>query len=234
VHLPHCYLPCDSQRPVRKSEVSRREFKLPEDVFLFSSFVNSYKITPPLFDIWMRLLQAVPDSLLWLLSPNRWVATNLRREAEVRGVNSERLVFSERLPLDIHLARHRIADLFLDTFPYNGHTTASDALRCGLPMVTCRGQTFASRVAASLLSSLGLEELIADDASQYEAIALRFAEDPEFRKQVKAKLEIAVQKSPVFDSKAYTKHLEEAFRQMWRRSCRGEQASPIVVGGRTM
>ena len=133
-----------------------RECGLPEKGFVFCSFNNSYKITPEMFDVWMRLLKAVPGSVLWLLEGNRFAPANLRREAEARGVAAERLVFAPRMPLPEHLARHRLADLFLDTFPVNAHTTASDALWAGCPVLTLAGETFVSRVAGSLLRAVGL------------------------------------------------------------------------------
>jgi predicted O-linked N-acetylglucosamine transferase (SPINDLY family) len=218
VYLPHCYLPCDGRRPTNTTRVSRQDFNLSEDEFIFCSFCNSYKITPQLFACWMELLQSVPKSRLWLLSHNRWVVENLCRRATEHGINADRLIFSERLPLDVHLARHRIADLFLDTFPYNGHTTASDALRCGLPLVTCQGSTFASRVAASLLSSLGLSELITDDLGQYTRLAQRLATERDELQQIKRQLENALATSPVFDGRRYTRDLEGAYRAMYSRT----------------
>lgn len=137
-------------------ELSRAECELPEAGFVFCCFNNGYKITPAFFDIWMRLLAALPDSVLWLLDANLWAKANLSREAAARGVMPERLIFAPRLPLPEHLARHRRADLFLDTLPYNAHTTASDALWAGLPLLTCAGNTFAGRVAGSLLRAIGL------------------------------------------------------------------------------
>ena len=155
---------------------------------MFCSFNNAFKINPPMFDIWMRLLRKVEGSVLWLLEPNTNVPDNLRREAERRGVNADRLVFAPRMTMEDHLARHRLADLFLDTLPYNAHTTASDALWAGLPVLTCLGTTFAGRVASSLLKAVGLPELITDSLQDYEALALKLAREPAALASIKAKL----------------------------------------------
>ena len=160
VYLPDSYQPNDSKRAISNRAFTRAELGLPADGFVFCCFNNNYKITPDVFDCWMRILERVPGSVLWLLEDNPTAAANLRREAEQRGVAPERLVFGSRLPLSEHLARHRLADLFLDTLPYNAHTTASDALWTGLPVLTQLGDTFAGRVAASLLTAIGLPELI--------------------------------------------------------------------------
>ncbi|MCR9292335.1 MAG: tetratricopeptide repeat protein [bacterium] len=228
VQLPVTYLPCDSQRPIATSEVTRQQFGIAEDAFVFCSFVNSYKITPCLFAIWMRLLKAIPKSLLWLSSHNRWVVENLTREARARGIEPERLVFSERLSIEDHLARHRLADLFLDTFPYNGHTTASDALRCGLPLVTCRGATFASRVAASLLEGLGLQSLITQSLQEYENLCLQLASQPRQLELAREQLIAALGSKKVFNSQYFTASLESAYEMMWRRACNGESPAPIT------
>src|SRR5262249_42315050 len=151
---------------------------LPDSGFVFCCFNNSYKILPDTFAIWMRLLKAVEGSVLWLLEDNPTAAKNLRREADARGVDPTRLIFAPRAPLDEHLARHRLADLFLDTLPYNAHTTASDAVWAGLPVLTCPGTSFASRVATSLLCTIGLPDLVMETAAAYEAKALELARDP--------------------------------------------------------
>jgi predicted O-linked N-acetylglucosamine transferase (SPINDLY family) len=175
VHLPHCYQPNDSGRPIAEATPTRAQCGLPEDGFVFCSFNNSYKITPAFFDVWMRLLSAVPGSVLWLLEANALVRDNLRNEARLRGVDPDRLVFAPKRPSAEHLARHRLADLFLDTLPYNAHTTASDALWAGLPVLTCVGETFAGRVAASLLRTVGLPELATASLEDYESLARKLA-----------------------------------------------------------
>ena len=178
IHLPDCYQPNDTKRAIAEPAPTRSECGLPEQGIVFCSFNGAYKITPAVFEIWMRLLKAVPESVLWLLSTNRLTEDNVRREAAARGVDPGRLVFCPPLHLPMHLARHRNADLFLDTLPVNAHTTASDALWAGLPVVTCVGDTFISRVAGSLLNTIGLPELVTFSLEEYEALALDLATNP--------------------------------------------------------
>jgi predicted O-linked N-acetylglucosamine transferase (SPINDLY family) len=178
----------------------------------------------------MRLLRAVPGSVLWLIEDNPHVAANLRREAALRGVAPERLVFARRLRQPEHLARHRCADLFLDTLPYNAHTTASDALWAGLPLLTCRGTTFPGRVAASLLRSVGLPELVAEDLRDYEARALALARDPARLAALALHLRTRGRQSALFDTQTYVRHLETAFAAMHARHRAGLAPAPIDVG----
>jgi predicted O-linked N-acetylglucosamine transferase (SPINDLY family) len=216
-YLPHSYQVNDRQRPISGREFTREELGLPPEGFVFCCFNASYKITPEVFDIWMRLLRAVPGSVLWLLAPEAAARDNLRREALARGVAAERLVFAARLPLPEHLARHRAADLFLDTLPYNAHTTASDALWAGLPVLTRLGESFAARVSASLLNAIDLPELITHTAAEYEARALELARHPERLGELRAKLAAHRLTTPLFDSALCTRHLEDAYRQMSER-----------------
>src|SRR5205085_10291466 len=171
-----------------KQPPARADVGLPETGFVFACFNNTYKIGPEMFDIWMRLLREVEGSVLWLLEDNPGVASHLQREAQVRGVDSRRLVFAPPRKPEDYLARLRLADLFLDTLPYNAHTTASDSLWMGLPLVTCPGQTFQSRVAASLLHAIGLPELVTASLAEYEALAEALARNPERLAALKAKL----------------------------------------------
>jgi protein O-GlcNAc transferase len=215
VQLPGCYQVNDSTREIAAHTPSRSECSLPERGFVFCSFNNSYKFTPAVFDVWMRLLKNVPDSVLWLLEGNRFAPANLRREAEARGVPAERLVFAPSLPLPDHLARHRRADLFLDTYPVNAHTTASDALWAGCPILTLVGSTFVSRVAGSLLRTLGLPELITTSLSEYEENALLLAMDPERLAELRARLETNRATSGVFDAARFARGLEAPYERMW-------------------
>ncbi|TWA66925.1 putative O-linked N-acetylglucosamine transferase (SPINDLY family) [Azospirillum baldaniorum] len=217
VRLPHCYQPNDRHRAIAERTPSRADCGLPEDGFVFCCFNSPYKLTPAVFDVWARLLRAVPGSVLWLYAGNPLVAGNLRGEAAARGVAPERLVFTPPRPLAEHLARHRLADLFLDTLPYNAHTTASDALWTGLPVVTCRGATFAGRVAASLLDTVGLPELVTDSPAAYEALALDLARDPARLAGLKARLAAARTASPLFDGDRFARDLEDAYRAIWQR-----------------
>ena len=214
VRLPGCYQPNDSQRQIATRTPSRADCGLPEQGFVYGCFNNSYKITAALFDVWMRLLRATTDAVLWLLESNASVRANLSREAAARGVDPQRLVFAPRRPLDQHLARHRLADLFLDTTPCNAHTTASEALWAGLPLLTCLGATFAGRVAASLLSALDLPELICADLAGYEAAALRLAANPDDLAELKARLARRRATTALFDGAAHARDLERALAQV--------------------
>ena len=200
---------------------------------VFCSFNETYKITPAMFDIWMRLLQAVPGSVLWLLASNRWAPDNLRREAQLRGVDPGRLIFAPRLSQAAHLGRLALADLVLDSLPVNAHTTASDALWSGVPVLTCPGDTFASRVAGSLLQTMGLFELMANDLEDYERKARELAEHPELLGGLKAKVRERRQASPLFDAARFARHLEAAYRAMWDRYARGEAPAAISIAPRT-
>jgi predicted O-linked N-acetylglucosamine transferase (SPINDLY family) len=222
VHLPGCYQVNGRNREIAASAPSRQDCGLPPRGFVFCSFNNSYKITPEVFAIWMRLLAAVPGSVLWLLASNDLVERNLRREAEGRGIEPGRLVFAPRLPLADHLARHRHADLFLDTLPCNAHTTASDALWAGLPLLTCVGRTFAGRVAGSLLAAIGLSELITASLEHYEGTALALARDPRRLSELRATLARNRDVAPPFDLPRSARHIEAAFAHMWETWRAGE------------
>lgn len=213
IHLPNSYQANDRRRRVAERTPSRAEAGLPESAFVFCCFNNNWKITAPVFEVWMRLLANVPGSVLWLLEDNRWAAENLRRQAASQGIAPERLVFCGRATNEEHLARHRLADLFVDTFPYNAHTTASDALWMGLPLVTCSGRTFASRVAGSLLRAVGLPELVAVSLEEYERLALSLAVDREKLQGMRARLSNR-EALPLFDTPLFCRHLEAAYRHM--------------------
>ncbi|HLH10430.1 MAG TPA: tetratricopeptide repeat protein [Methylovirgula sp.] len=215
VHLPDCYQPNDSRRRVADRTPPRAECGLPDTGFVFCCFNNSYKLTPKFFAIWMRLLAAVPGSVLWLYDANALVKGNLRKEAEKAGIDPARLVFAPRAGVAEHLARQRLADLFLDTLPYNAHTTTSDALWVGLPVVTMIGEAFAGRVAASLLCAAGLPELVTKTPAEYEALALKLAREPALLAEIRAKLNANRPTCPLFDCARYTRHLEAAFTRMW-------------------
>jgi predicted O-linked N-acetylglucosamine transferase (SPINDLY family) len=228
-YLPDCYLPHDATRAIADAP-SRREAGLPDKGLVFASFNNTYKFTPAMFDIWMRVLRAVPGSVLWLPKSHPAALTNLLREAEARGVAADRLVFAPLVESsEAHLARFRLADLFLDTLPYNAHSTTMDALWAGLPVLTCKGESFQARVAASLLTAAGLPELIASSAAEYEAMALHFAQAPEALAAIKEKLARNRQHAPIFDTGRFTRHLESAFMQMWKRYSQGERPATFTV-----
>ena len=229
VFLPNSYQVNDSKRFISERIVARNDLGLPPTGFVFCCFNNNYKIVPLIFDCWMRILKQVEGSVLWLLEDNAMAANNLRKEATARGVNAERLIFAKRMPLSDHLARHRLADLFLDTLPYNAHTTASDALWAELPVLTCPGETFAGRVAASLLQSIDLPELIAPTLKSYEQLAIDLAVRPEILATIKRKLAQNRLTTPLFDTKLFTKHLEAAYTAMYERHQAGLAPDHIVV-----
>ena len=188
VYLPHSYQPNDRIREIAQNSVTRVELGLPYDGFVFCCFNNNWKITPDVFDLWMNVLKRTPSSVLWLFENNKHAAENIRQEAQIRGVQPNRLVFAKRMPLAQHLARHKCADLFLDTSPYNAHTSSSDALWSGLPVLTRIGESFASRVAASLLNAIGLPELVTTSAVEYERMAIDLAQNPTKLASIKRKL----------------------------------------------
>ena len=214
LYLPECYQANDASRVIADRTPSRAEAGLPPQGFVFCSFNNNYKITPQMFDVWMRLLRHVPASVLWALEDNIGARCNLQREAEARGVEPARLVFAPRMPHAAHLARHRLADLFLDTLPYNAHTAASDALWAGLPLLTCTGNTFAGRVAGSLLHAIGLPELVTHSLADYEALALQLAANPARLSALRARLAVNRMTAPLFDTDRFRRHLEAAYLRM--------------------
>jgi len=217
VYLPDCYQVNDSKRRIAEHTPTRAEAGLPEQGFVFCCLNNSYKITPEMFDTWMRLLNKVKASVLWLFQSSADITANLLREAQARGVNPNRLIFAPRIPVEDYLARYRLADLFLDTLPYNAGTTASDALWAGLPVLTCAGNTFVGRMASSLLHAIGLPELITHSLPDYEALALKLATEPERLCEIKDKLGKNRLTTPLFDTARFTHHLEAAYTAMHER-----------------
>jgi protein O-GlcNAc transferase len=229
VHLPDYYMVNDRKRTISSRTPTRGEFGLPVEGLVFCCFNNNWKITSAMFGVWMRLLKAVEGSVLWLFRDNANAEANLRKEAAARGIDPTRLVFADRLPLEDHLARHRLADLFLDTLPYNAHTTASDALWSGLPVLTCRGKAFAGRVAASLLNAVGLSELVTHSLEEYEALALRLATDWSLLRGYRDRLEHNRLRFPLFDSDRFCRHIEAAYTTMWELWQRGEKPQSFTV-----
>jgi protein O-GlcNAc transferase len=228
VLLPHSYQPNDRSRPIGKSPI-RADYGLPEGAFVFCCFNQTFKITPDIFDTWMRLLKAVPGSVLWLLECNSWAKKNLIDAAEARGIHSERLIFAPRVPIADHLARHDLADLCLDTIPYNAHTTASDALWMCLPIVTIAGDTFASRVAASLLRAANLPELVTASLEDYETLALTLADDPGMLENYRERLLHSSSEIPLFNTAAFTTDLEKAYLQMYENYLAGAPPKSFSV-----
>lgn len=227
--LPHSYQANDDSRAIPSLQSTRAEVGLPEEGFVFCCFNNSYKITPIEFEIWMHLLNQAPGSSLWLLAGTPRVQGNLRAAASRRGVSPDRLVFAPKVGSSAHLARQRHADLFLDTFNCNAHTTASDALWAGLPVLTKAGKGFAARVAASLLRAAGLSELIAETDDEYAELALALARDPERLAAIRSRLADSRETVPLFDSALFTRHLEAGFELAYQRYLAGQEPADILV-----
>lgn len=229
IRLPECFPVTYSTSAIAEHTPSRAEFGLPEKGFVFCCFNTSVKITPWMFGIWMRLLRQVEGSVLWLLRSNATAEHNLRREAEKRGVAASRLVFASKVPMDQYQVQHRVADLFLDTLPYNAHTTAGYALWAGLPVLTCPGKSFASRVAGSLLNGLNMTELLTNSLREYEARALELATSPARLQAIKQKLSRAVVEAPLFHTDRYRRQLEAAYTDIWEMYVRGEEPRCLDV-----
>jgi len=230
VHLPGCYLPNDRARAIADRTPTRAEEGLPEQGIVFCGFNNPYKFSPEIFDIWMRLLGQIEGSVLWLRSIKGTAPDNLRREAEKRGIAGKRIVFARRAErIEDHLARHRLADLFLDTPHYNAHAGACDALWAGLPLITCLGTAFAGRVGASVLKAVGLPDLITTSLADYEALALRLAREPDTLAAIKTRLAGQRLNAPLFDTPRFTRHIEAAYTTMWQRAQNGQRPESFAV-----
>ena len=216
IYLPNTYQVRDSTQKISNKIYSRKDFGLPEKSFVFCCFNQNYKITPGVYDIWMRLLKKIDRSVLWLIKDSDIGAKNLKKEANIRGIEPNRIIFAEKIPLSEHLARHKLADLFIDTFPYTAHTTCSDALWSGLPVITRVGKSFASRVGASILNAIGLEELITKTEKEYEYLATQLATKSEFLNKINKKLKKNKIKKPLFNTKLYTSHIEKAYIKIYK------------------
>jgi predicted O-linked N-acetylglucosamine transferase (SPINDLY family) len=230
VHLPDCFLVNDTRKAISPHTPSRAEAGLPERGFVFCCFNNSYKISAAVVSAWMRLLSAVEGSVLWLSDMNGRAADNIRTAATAAGVDPARIVFAPRVPaMADHLARQRLGDLFVDTTDYNAHTTASDALWAGLPVLTCAGTAFPGRVAASLLHAVGLPELVTTSIEEYEALALALARDPARLQSIRRQLEANRLTRPLFDTDRFRRHIEAAYATMLDISQRGEPPRSFSV-----
>ncbi len=229
VTLPSSYIVAEPEAVASSAPVTRRAFGLPDDAFVYCSFNSAYKVEPRSFDVWMRILSRVPGSVLWLYSTGQVIEENLRREAGARGIAPERLVFAPLLPRREHIRRHQAADLFLDSLLYNAAATASLSFQAGLPVLTCKGDTFASRVGASLLTAVGLPELIARDPLDYERRAIELARNPANLRQLRESLAAAIKTSPLFDTPRFVHNLELAYEEMWEIHASGQSPRPIKV-----
>ncbi len=225
--MPHCYQPNDNTRPIG-ARPTRTEAGLPENAFVFATFNQAYKITPEMFDIWCRLLTTVPNSVLWLLEPHPSAQENLRGEMQARGVESSRVIFAPKMEQTAHLGRLQLADLAVDTFPYTSHTTASDALWAGVPLVTKMGETFASRVAASILKTMDLAELVTTNDEDYFNVALNLAQNSEKFAAIKQKISAQKQTSPLFDTPLFARDLERLYQTIWAQELKGERKVVVL------
>ena len=217
LYLPDCYQANMSQKNISKKQFKRGDFGLPDNAFVFCSFNNNYKITPYIFDIWMNILKKVPNSVLWIFKSNETASRNLKRETELRGVDPNRIIFASYLPNDEHLKRISLADLFLDTFPYNAHVTASDAIRMGIPILTLTGNSFASRVGASILSCIGIKELITRNKREYQELGIELALNTNKLYKIKKRLRDSLSKSSLYDSHLFTKNLENIYFNLFNK-----------------
>ena len=229
IYMPNSYQPNLSKNFTFKSLISRKEMELPETGFVFCCFNNQSKITPTIFAGWMNILKATDESVLWLFANNINARKNLKKEAIKSGINEDRLIFAQPMTNKEHLKRIQLADLFIDTFPCNAHTTTSDALKMGLPVLTCIGETFASRVAASLLNAVKLPEMITTSQDEYESLAIKLATDPKKMKHVKDKLVKNLTKSTLYDAPLYTRNLEVAYSIMYKSYQAGLNPDDIEI-----
>jgi predicted O-linked N-acetylglucosamine transferase (SPINDLY family) len=214
IRLP-CFQVNDTKKQLSNKKITKQELGLPDSGFVFCCFNNNYKITPTIFDSWMKILNQVPDSVLFLYAENKWVEKNLQKEAETRGVNKYRLIFGKKLPFNEYMSRYTACDLFLDTFPYNAGTTASDALWMGLPVLTYSGKSFASRMCGSLLNSIGLHQLITHSLEDYEKVAILLAKNSNAMSLIKNELANQKLKSTLFNTELFSRHLEKAYKTIY-------------------
>jgi predicted O-linked N-acetylglucosamine transferase (SPINDLY family) len=231
IYLPNSYQPNDTKRKISNKIFTKKELNLPENSFIFCCFNNAYKILPEVFNIWMEILKNVENSVIWLLedSENSIVSKNLKKEARARGVSDHRLIFSQKVTIDEHLARLKLADLFLDTFPYNAHTTCTDALWAGVPVLTYSGKSFASRVAASLLNTLGLEELVTDSLDKYKTIAIKLSKNKNELFLIREKLLNSKIISPLFNTSLFAKNLEKSYKIIYSRYLKNLELQNIEI-----
>lgn len=229
IYLPNCYQANDGKRTISDKVFSRSEAGLPDTGFVYCCFNQNYKITPDIFDAWAKILDKVEGSVLWLLEDSVVAVENLKKEALAREISSNKLIFAKRMPLPEHLARHQLADLFVDTLPYNAHTTASDALWAGLPVLTCIGETFPGRVAASLLKAVGLPELITNSQEEYIDLAINLANDPQRLRNIRNKLSENRLTTPLFDSTLFTKQIETGYQKAYDRYHAGLPPDNIFI-----
>ncbi len=229
IYLPNSYQPNDPTKKISNKIFTKEEFDLPKESFVFCNFNQSYKINPYVFDAWMKILEKVQNSVLWLLEDNPFTSQNIKNEANKRNIKPDRIIFAKELDLHDHLARHKLADLFIDTFPYTAHTTCSDALWSNLPVLTRMGKTFASRVAGSLLTSIDLKELITNSETEFIDLAVELANNSSKLKKIKQKLQKNIKDKPLYNAKLFTKNIETAYQKTYERYMTDQTVSNIEV-----
>ena len=229
IYLPNCYQPSDSKRLVIDKKLTRKEFNIKNDQFVFCCFNTAHKINPKIFDSWASILRATNNSVIWLLKYNNISQKNLEQEAMLRKIDPERIIFCKKTSNQEHIKRFQLADLFLDTFPYGAHTTANEALFSGLPIVTIIGESFQSRVCSSLLSTVGLKELITNSYEEYENLAINIAKNPQKLQSIKDSLKMNIKNSPLFNSKFYTENLEKAYINIYERHNKNLEPEHIYI-----
>ena len=229
IYLSNTFLVSDSTKKTSEKIFTKEELGLPKSGFVFCCFNQSYKILPKTFDIWMRILNRVKGSVLWLLETDEISYKNLKKEATNRDVDSSRIIFAKRVSVSEHLSRHRAADLFIDTFPYSAHTTCSDSLRAGLPVLTIQGETYASRVSSSLLNVLDLKELITHSSKEYEDMAVELANNKSKLKDIKNKLDVNKDKTPLFNTKLFASHIEQAYFEIYKKYNESKKPENIEI-----
>ncbi len=229
IYLPDTYQANENEKKITDKNLTRENFGLPQNKFVFCSFNSNHKINYKTFKLWMNILSKNPDSVLWIMSDNDLSELNLKNFASKNGIDSKRLFFAKHMPLDEHLKRLQLADLVLDTFPYNAHTTCSDALRVNLPILTLKGKSFASRVASSLLNSIKVTELITESEDDYEKLALKISKDKIYLESIVSKIKKNKLSSNLFKSEVYTKNIEKAYSMTYQRFVNGETPKNIEL-----
>lgn len=215
MYMPYCYQVNDSEQKISSKNVKRSDFKLPKNATVFSSFNRVSKITPDMFGSWMRILKAVPGSVLWLPQSTSEAQENLRKEAKIRRIDPKRLMFGKIVKLEDHLKRLPLADIMLDTYPYSGGATTSHALRMNVPVITLKGRGYVSRMSASLLHGVGMDELVCTTCAQYEKLAITLGKSPKKCEELKAKLKENLTKTHLYDTALFVRNLEKIYEQMW-------------------
>ena len=229
IYLPDSFMVSDTTKKISNKVYTRQELGLPKSGFVFCCFSQNYKITPDVFDTWMRILKKVENSVLWLAENNKTGVKNIKNEAELRGIDPNRIIFAQHMLLAEHLARHRLADLFIDTFPYTAHTTCNDALWSNVPVLTRIGESFASRGAASLLSAISLSELITNTEKEYEDLAIKIATNKNYFTEIKNKLSKNRTSKPLFNTKLFTQNIESAYFKIYEKYISNKNPDNIEI-----